>query len=357
MSYSSKTRKALGKVKQSAATKNAQKNRNDYDKKLSAIGPYRNGTFAKMVEGAVDDILNRRAQSSNFGNADVFGDYARDYAALSKLAAADTQTNAEENMAGGYDTDYTVPAAQQSYMNGLAGQNEDLLSKLSTANQIRSGEMENKAAGGQRANEAGAFDYQKYQDKVEALQNARSLWDAAVEKTGAVDSQAYSDNLSFLSDMAKYEGNLGESKADRALSKWKADQDYQLDVLQWKRQQEEAAKAAKAAKAARAARSSRSSRSSGRGGYSTGNGKSKGNGYASSNVKSSWEEKFGHSRYENRGERWTERQMDGFVRTVGMNRSQQGKAEAIEDAYFEGHISKSQYNTLCRNYGITPKKK
>ena len=41
MSYSSKTRKALGKVKQSAATKNAQKNRNDYDKKLSAIGPYR----------------------------------------------------------------------------------------------------------------------------------------------------------------------------------------------------------------------------------------------------------------------------------------------------------------------------
>lgn len=267
MSYSSKTRKALGKVKQSAATKNAQKNRNDYDKKLSAIGPYRNGTFAKMVEGAVDDILNRRAQSSNFGNADVFGDYARDYAALSKLAAADTQTNAEENMAGGYDTDYTVPAAQQSYMNGLAGQNEDLLSKLSTANQIRSGEMENKAAGGQRANEAGAFDYQKYQDKVEALQNARSLWDAAVEKTGAVDSQAYGDNLSFLSDMAKYEGNLGESKADRALSKWKADQDYQLDVLQWKRQQEEAAKAAKAA---RAARSSRSSRSSGRGGYGTG---------------------------------------------------------------------------------------
>lgn len=264
MSYSSKARKALGKVKQSAATKNAQKNRNDYDKKLSAIGPYRNGTFAKMVEGAVDDILNRRAQSSNFGNADVFGDYARDYAALSKLAAADTQTNAEENMAGGYDTDYTVPAAQQSYMNGLAGQNEDLLSKLSTANQIRSGEMENKAAGGQRANEAGAFDYQKYQDKVEALQNARSLWDAAVEKTGAVDSQAYSDNLSFLSDMAKYEGNLGESKADRALSKWKADQDYQLDVLQWKRQQEEAAKAAKAA------RSSRSSRSSGRGGYGTG---------------------------------------------------------------------------------------
>lgn len=267
MSYSSKTKKALGKVKQSAATKNAQKNRNDYDKKLSAIGPYRNGTFAKMVEGAVDDILNRRAQSSNFGNADVFGDYARDYAALSKLAAADTQTNAEENMAGGYDTDYTVPAAQQSYMNGLAGQNEDLLSKLSTANQIHSGEMENKAAGGQRANEAGAFDYQKYQDKVEALQNARSLWDAAVEKTGAVDSQAYSDNLSFLSDMAKYEGNLGESKADRALSKWKADQDYQLDVLQWKRQQEEAAKAAKAAKAAR---SSRSSRSSGRGGYGTG---------------------------------------------------------------------------------------
>lgn len=267
MSYSSKTRKALGKVKQSAATKNAQKNRNDYDKKLSAIGPYRNGTFAKMVEGAVDDILNRRAQSSNFGNADVFGDYARDYAALSKLAAADTQTNAEENMAGGYDTDYTVPAAQQSYMNGLAGQNEDLLSKLSTANQIHSGEMENKAAGGQRANEAGAFDYQKYQDKVESLQNARSLWDAAVEKTGAVDSQAYSDNLSFLSDMAKYEGNLGESKADRALSKWKADQDYQLDVLQWKRQQEEAAKAAKAAKAAR---SSRSSRSSGRGGYGTG---------------------------------------------------------------------------------------
>lgn len=267
MSYSSKARKALGKVKQSAATKNAQKNRNDYDKKLSAIGPYRNGTFAKMVEGAVDDILNRRAQSSNFGNADVFGDYARDYAALSKLAAADTQTNAEENMAGGYDTDYTVPAAQQSYMNGLAGQNEDLLSKLSTANQIRSGEMENKAAGGQRANEAGAFDYQKYQDKVEALQNARSLWDAAVEKTGAVDSQAYSDNLSFLSDMAKYEGNLGESKADRALSKWKADQDYQLDVLQWKRQQEEAAKAAKAAKAAR---SSRSSRSSGRGGYGAG---------------------------------------------------------------------------------------
>lgn len=264
MSYSSKTRKALGKVKQSAATKNAQKNRNDYDKKLSAIGPYRNGTFAKMVEGAVDDILNRRAQSSNFGNADVFGDYARDYAALSKLAAADTQTNAEENMAGGYDTDYTVPAAQQSYMNGLAGQNEDLLSKLSTANQIHSGEMENKAAGGQRANEAGAFDYQKYQDKVESLQNARSLWDAAVEKTGAVDSQAYSDNLSFLSDMAKYEGNLGESKADRALSKWKADQDYQLDVLQWKRQQEEAAKAAKAA------RSSRSSRSSGRGGYGTG---------------------------------------------------------------------------------------
>lgn len=266
MSYSSKTRKALGKVKQSAATKNAQKNRNDYDKKLSAIGPYRNGTFAKMVEGAVDDILNRRAQSSNFGNADVFGDYARDYAALSKLAAADTQTNAEENMAGGYDTDYTVPAAQQSYMNGLAGQ-KDLLSKLSAANQIHSGEMENKAAGGQRANEAGAFDYQKYQDKVEALQNARSLWDAAVEKTGAVDSQAYSDNLSFLSDMAKYEGNLGESKADRALSKWKADQDYQLDVLQWKRQQEEAAKAAKAAKAAR---SSRSSRSSGRGGYGTG---------------------------------------------------------------------------------------
>ena len=267
MSYSSKTRKALGKVKQSAATKNAQKNRNDYDKKLSAIGPYRNGTFAKMVEGAVDDILNRRAQSSNFGNADVFGDYARDYAALSKLAAADTQTNAEENMAGGYDTDYTVPAAQQSYMNGLAGQNEDLLSKLSTANQIHSGEMENKAAGGQRANEAGAFDYQKYQDKVEALQNARSLWDAAVEKTGAVDSQAYSDNLSFLSDMAKYEGNLSESKADRALSKWKADQDYQLDVLQWKRQQEEAAKAAKAA---RASRSSRSSRSSGRGGYGAG---------------------------------------------------------------------------------------
>jgi hypothetical protein len=267
MSYSSKTKKALGNVKQSAATKNAQKNRNDYDKKLSAIGPYRNGTFAKMVEGAVDDILNRRAQSSNFGNADVFGDYARDYAALSKLAAADTQTNAEENMAGGYDTDYTVPAAQQSYMNGLAGQNEDLLSKLSTANQIRSGEMENKAAGGQRANEAGAFDYQKYQDKVEALQNARSLWDAAVEKTGAVDSQAYSDNLSFLSDMAKYEGNLGESKADRALSKWKADQEYQLDVLQWKRQQEEAAKAAKAAKASR---SSRSSRSSGRGGYGAG---------------------------------------------------------------------------------------
>ena len=264
MSYSSKTRKALGKVKQSAATKNAQKNRNDYDKKLSAIGPYRNGTFAKMVEGAVDDILNRRAQSSNFGNADVFGDYARDYAALSKLAAADTQTNAEENMAGGYDTDYTVPAAQQSYMNGLAGQNEDLLSKLSTANQIHSGEMENKAAGGQRANEAGAFDYQKYQDKVEALQNARSLWDAAVEKTGAVDSQAYSDNLSFLSDMAKYEGNLGENKADRALSKWKADQEYQLDVLQWKRQQEEAAKAAKAA------RSSRSSRSSGRGGSGAG---------------------------------------------------------------------------------------
>lgn len=351
MSYSSKTRKALGKVKQSAATKNAQKNRNDYDKKLSAIGPYRNGTFAKMVEGAVDDILNRRAQSSNFGNADVFGDYARDYAALSKLAAADTQTNAEENMAGGYDTDYTVPAAQQSYMNGLAGQNEDLLSKLSTANQIHSGEMDNKAAGGQRANEAGAFDYQKYQDKVEALQNARSLWDAAVEKTGAVDSQAYSDNLSFLSDMAKYEGNLGESKADRALSKWKADQEYQLDVLQWKRQQEEAAKAAKAA------RSSRSSRSSGRGGSDAGNGKSKGNGYVSSNVKSSWEEKFGHSRYENRGERWTERQMDGFVRTIGMNRSQQGKAEAIEDAYFEGHISKSQYNTLCRNYGITPKKK
>lgn len=357
MSYSSKARKALGKVKQSAATKNAQKNRNDYDKKLSAIGPYRNGTFAKMVEGAVDDILNRRAQSSNFGNADVFGDYARDYAALSKLAAADTQTNAGENMAGGYDTDYTVPAAQQSYMNGLAGQNEDLLSKLSAANQIHSGEMENKAAGGQRANEAGAFDYQKYQDKVEALQNARSLWDAAVEKTGAVDSQAYSDNLSFLSDMAKYEGNLGESKADRALSKWKADQDYQLDVLQWKRQQEEAAKAAKAAKAARASRSSRSSRSSGRGSYGTRYGKSKGNGYASSNVKSSWEEKFGHSRYENRGERWTERQMDGFVRTVGMNRSQQGKAEAIEDAYFEGHISKSQYNTLCRNYGITPKKK
>jgi hypothetical protein len=351
MSYSSKTRKALGKVKQSAATKNAQKNRNDYDKKLSAIGPYRNGTFAKMVEGAVDDILNRRAQSSNFGNADVFGDYARDYAALSKLAAADTQTNAEENMAGGYDTDYTVPAAQQSYMNGLAGQNEDLLSKLSTANQIRSGEMDNKAAGGQRASEAGAFDYQKYQDKVKALQNARSLWDAAVEKTGAVDSQAYSDNLSFLSDMAKYEGNLGESKADRALSKWKADQEYQLDVLQWKRQQEEAAKAAKAA------RSSRSSRSSGRGGSDAGNGKSKGNGYVSSNVKSSWEEKFGHSRYENRGERWTERQMDGFVRTIGMNRSQQGKAEAIEDAYFEGHISKSQYNTLCRNYGITPKKK
>lgn len=264
MSYSSKTRKALGKVKQSATTKNAQKNRNDYDKKLSAIGPYRNGTFAKMVEGAVDDILNRRAQSSNFGNADVFGDYARDYAALSKLAAADTQTNAEENMAGGYDTDYTVPAAQQSYMNGLAGQNEDLLSKLSTANQIHSGEMENKAAGGQRANEAGAFDYQKYQDKVEALQNARSLWDAAVEKTGAVDSQAYSDNLSFLSDMAKYEGNLGENKADRALSKWKADQEYQLDVLQWKRQQEEAAKAAKAA------RSSRSSRSSGRGGSGAG---------------------------------------------------------------------------------------
>lgn len=248
MSYSSKARKALGKVKQSAATKNAQKNRNDYDKKLSAIGPYRNGTFAKMVEGAVDDILNRRAQSSNFGNADVFGDYARDYAALSKLAAADTQTNAGENMAGGYDTDYTVPAAQQSYMNGLAGQNEDLLSKLSAANQIHSGEMENKAAGGQRANEAGAFDYQKYQDKVEALQNARSLWDAAVEKTGAVDSQAYSDNLSFLSDMAKYEGNLGESKADRALSKWKADQDYQLDVLQWKRQQEEAAQGRKGCK-------------------------------------------------------------------------------------------------------------
>lgn len=269
MSYSSKARKALGKVKQSAATKNAQKNRNDYDKRLGAIGPYRNGTFAKMVEGAVDDILNRRAQSSNFGNADVFGDYARDYAALSKLAAADTQTNAEENMAGGYDTDYTVPAAQQSYMNGLAGQNEDLLSKLSTANQIRSGEMDNKAAGGQRASEAGAFDYQKYQDKVEALQNARSLWDAAVEKTGAVDSQAYSDNLSFLSDMAKYEGNLSESKADRALSKWKSDQEYQLDVLQWKKQQEEAAKAAKAA---RASRSSRSSRSSGKGGSGTGSG-------------------------------------------------------------------------------------
>ncbi len=268
MSYSSKARKALGKVKQSAATKNAQKTRNDYDNRLGAIGPYRNGTFAKMVEGAVDDILNRRAQSSNFGNADVFGDYARDYAALSKLAAADTQTNAEENMAGGYDTDYTVPAAQQSYMNGLAGQNEDLLSKLSTANQIRSGEMDNKAAGGQRASEAGAFDYQKYQDKVEALQNARSLWDAAVEKTGAVDSQAYSDNLSFLSDMAKYEGNLSESKADRALSKWKADQEYKLDVLQWKKQQEEAAKAAKAS------RSSRSSRSSGKGGSGTGSGNS-----------------------------------------------------------------------------------
>ncbi len=347
MSYSSKAMKALGKVKQSAATKNAQKTRNNYDNRLGAIGPYRNGTFAKMVEGAVDDILNRRAQSSNFGNADVFGDYARDYAALSKLAAADTQTNAEENMAGGYDTDYTVPAAQQSYVNGLAGQNEDLLSKLSAANQIRSGEMDNKAAGGQLASEAGAFDYQKYQDKVEALQNARSLWDAAVEKTSAVDSQAYSDNLSFLSDMVKYEGNLSESKADRALSKWKADQEYKLDVLQWKKQQEEAAKAAKAAKASRSGNSGNENKK-------VENEKKKVNVYASFDVKSSWEEKFGHPRYENRGERWTERQMDGFVRTVGMNRSQQGKAEAIEDAYFEGHISKSQYNTLCRNYNITP---
>lgn len=37
MSYSSKTRKALGKVKQSAATKNAQKNRNDYDKNSAQL--------------------------------------------------------------------------------------------------------------------------------------------------------------------------------------------------------------------------------------------------------------------------------------------------------------------------------
>ena len=37
MSYSSKARKALGKVKQSAATKNAQKNRNDYDLSLIHI--------------------------------------------------------------------------------------------------------------------------------------------------------------------------------------------------------------------------------------------------------------------------------------------------------------------------------
>ena len=60
MSYSSKARKALGKVKQSAATKNAQKNRNDYDKKLSAIGLQWQGCVRLAACIAVDNLIALR---------------------------------------------------------------------------------------------------------------------------------------------------------------------------------------------------------------------------------------------------------------------------------------------------------
>lgn len=228
-SYKTKAKQALGSVKNSGGASYMQKQENAANKQIASYGAYKGGKYAQMVESAMADILNRRGGYNTFGTDQVFADYARDYSALSGLAAADTQAQVGNNMTGGYGNDYAAQAAQQSYINNLQGMNNGLMDQIAAANQIRAGQMDDAYTGGQLAGSAGAFDYQKWQDKLSNLQNARTLWNAAYEKANAVDRQAYGDNQSYMANMSQYYGDLAETQAQRKADKTNADHQYELD--------------------------------------------------------------------------------------------------------------------------------
>lgn len=239
-SYKTRAKNAIGSVKKSGGANYAQKQANNYNSKINSYGAYHSGRYAQMLENQMLDILDRRG-TQHFGTDEVFSDYARDYSALSKLGAADAQTQVGDYMTGGYGNDYTAAASQQSYMNGLGGQTETLLDKISTAQQIHGGEHANAITGGELVNNMDAFNYQKWQDKLSALQNGRELWNAAYNAVNDVDRQAYADNQDYMLSLSKYYGDLEEARAQRKQDKWTADREYELDKLQYA-QQKKAAK-------------------------------------------------------------------------------------------------------------------
>ena len=224
MSYIDRARKAVGNVSVSAGTSGMQQNATNYNKKINAMGQY-GGTigYAKQLDSIMGDLNSPRY---DFGTDRAMTQFAQDYSALAKLNVADAQANIDAQNAG-YGNDYSGAVADQYKPDYVTD-----MGLLNTEIGARATDDQNILNAAQNAQELGAFDYQKWQDRMGALQQARSLTQDAYEKLYKTDLNRYMDNQDRLYDLSKYYEGVTQAQKDRALKQRQADQNYAINALQ-----------------------------------------------------------------------------------------------------------------------------
>lgn len=226
MNYIDRAKKSIGAVTVSSGASAAQQNAFALNNQINGMGTYNGGTYTQMLNDTMDKIANNKA-NYNLASDQALTKYAQDYSALSKLGVAGAEANTG-TFAGGYGTDYASAVSDQAYNSYVTG-----LDMLATAQQIGQRQNSNLIDSMGNISNLANFNYNNWQDKMSALQNARELEQSAYNKLYGVDLDAYTDKQSAMANLLQYYGNLGldkaqlqqklaEAKQDRSVSKTKS---------------------------------------------------------------------------------------------------------------------------------------
>lgn len=278
--------------------------------------------WQKNLNDTIDKILNREKFSYDM-NADAFYQQAKDrYVQQGKQAMMDT-IGQQTALTGGYGNSWAQTAGQQAYHGYLQGLNDRLTDFYGIARGAYDAETDDLYNQFNMFNDRDQQDYARYVDDRDYNEQVRQFL--------AIHPEA----------IAYYKQLLGE------------DGTVNLDAL---------AGAAVSGTGSVSGGVNRSSGGSTRGvtvkSYT--NGSESGSDKPTERVdsgntqtKSMFEQATGNKRYDNNGTNFTTAEYQSFVKDVGMNRTENGKATTILDALAEGKITEKQADSLQKTYKLT----
>lgn len=326
--------------------------------------------WQNSLNEAMNKILNREKFNYDLNGDALYNQYKDRYVQQGKQAMMDTIGSASA-LTGGYGNSWAQSAGQQAYHGYLQGLNDKVPELYQMA--LDKYNME----GQDLLNQYGLLsdregqDYGRYRDALSDYLTERNFLTDRYDTERNYDYGMFSDNRDFnyTQDRDAVADAQWQAEFDEAIKRFLATADPATRAYyeNYGKTPEEGGESSSTGNPildfisgllGGKVSSGGSSKSVGTGkkpvaitdGYDSGD-----DGDVTGEVKSSFEQATGSSRYDNVGTNFTADEYKAFDKDVGMNRTTGGKASTIADAYVEGKITEKQADALQKKYGLSDK--